>query len=158
MKYPEMTHPADRLWPVKYLKVEDVNVIDIPLNAQARAILESHIKMNSVFVFPGKGGNQRTNIQKAVDKIKAAAELPKEKRPLHSLRHTFATMAVNSGKIDIYTLQKLTTHKSLKMLQRYAHLSDERFKQGSSAAGEAVAKALKSGEIVDDNVVNIHKG
>lgn len=129
----------------------------IPLNDQARSVLENHIRTGSEFVFPGKGGNQRTNIQKAVDKIKAAAGLPEEKRPLHSLRHTFATMAVNSGKIDLYTLQKLTTHKSPKMLQRYAHLSDERFKQGSSAAGEAVEGALRTNGSIEGNLVNFTK-
>ncbi|MBF0234852.1 MAG: site-specific integrase [Desulfamplus sp.] len=124
----------------------------IPLNDQARAVLESHIKLDSEFVFPGKSGVQRTTIQRPVDKIKRAAGLPKDTRPLHSLRHTFATTALNSG-IDLYTLQKLTTHKTAVMLQRYAHLSDERFKKGSSTAGDAMAEALKP----NDNMVNIHK-
>lgn len=126
----------------------------IPLNDQARAVMESHIKTNSEFVFPGKGGRQRTNIQKPVNNIKKAAGLPKETRPIHSLRHTFATTALNSG-IDLYTLQKLTTHKTAAMLQRYAHLSDERFKQGSSVAGDAMDKALKL--TPKDNVVGFNK-
>lgn len=129
----------------------------IPLNNQARAVLENHIRTDSEFVFPGEGGQQRTTIQRPVDRIKKAAGLPEGTRPLHSLRHTFATMAVNSGKIDLYTLQKLTTHKSPKMLQRYAHLSDERFKQGSSAAGEAIAEALQTNGDVEDNLVNFTK-
>ena len=126
----------------------------IPLNNQARAILEGHIRTKSEYVFPGKGGQKRTNAQKSINKIKKNAGLPKETRPLHSLRHTFASLAVSSGEIDLYTLQKLTTHKTFAMLQRYAHLTDKRVKQGGDTAGNAIEKAMM--ETKDDsNIVNI---
>lgn len=118
----------------------------IPLNGQARAVLEDHIKTGSEYVFPGRGGNKRTNAQKSINKIKEAAGLPKETRPLHSLRHTFASLAVSSGEIDLYTLQRLTTHKTFAMLQRYAHLSDKRVQQGGNAAGDAIEKAMRPKE------------
>lgn len=38
---------------------------------------------------------------------KAAAGLPADFRPLHGLRHVFATMLASSGKVDMFTLQKL---------------------------------------------------
>jgi len=41
----------------------------------------------------------------------------------------------SSGKVDMYTLQKLLTHKDLKMTQRYAHLRDEALKKASNFAG-----------------------
>jgi len=123
----------------------------IPLNDQARAILESHIRTKSEYVFPGKGGKKRTNAQKSINKIKKDAGLPKETRPLHSLRHTFASLAVSSGEIDLYTLQKLTTHKTFSQLQRYAHLADKRIKQGGTAAGNAIEKAIK----IKQKVVNL---
>jgi integrase len=41
----------------------------------------------------------------------------------HDLRHTFASLAMMSGKIDIATLSKLLGHKSLKMTMKYAHLA-----------------------------------
>ncbi len=115
----------------------------IPLNDQARSVLEGHIKTGSEYVFPGKGGKKRTNAQKSINKIKEAAGLPQETRPLHSLRHTFASLAVSSGEIDLYTLQRLTTHKTFAMLQRYAHLADKRVQQGGNAAGNAIEKAMK---------------
>ncbi|MFH1153198.1 MAG: site-specific integrase [Pseudomonadota bacterium] len=115
----------------------------IPLNDQAREVFESHPRTRSEYVFPGKGGKKRTNAQKSINKIKAAAGLPDHIRPLHSLRHTFASMAISSGEIDLYTLQKLTTHKTPAMLQRYAHLADKRLKEGGNAAGNAVANAMK---------------
>ncbi len=119
----------------------------IPLNHQARSVLENHIKTDSEYVFPGKGGGKRTNAQKSINKIKEVAGLPKETRPLHSLRHTFASLAVSSGEIDLYTLQRLTTHKTFTMLQRYAHLADKRVQQGGDAAGNAIEQAMRPKEM-----------
>lgn len=127
----------------------------IPLNDQARAVLKSHPKTRSEYVFPGRGGEKRTNAQKSINEIKKAAGIPKEIRPLHSLRHTFASLAVSSGEIDLYTLQRLTTHKTFAMLQRYAHLADKRVKQGGNAAGNAIEKAMKKKE--ESNIVNMEK-
>ena len=128
----------------------------IPLNDMARSVLGKIIQTNSDYVFPGRNGQQLSSISKPVNKIKAAANLPKETRPIHSLRHTFATMAVNSGKIDLYTLQKLTTHKTPQLLQRYAHLNDTVLKKGSEDAGKAVAGYLQKQD--DSKVVNIGDG
>ncbi len=128
----------------------------IPLNDQARSVLEGHITTGSEYVFPGKGGKKRTNAQKSINKIKEAAGLPKEIRPLQSLRHTFASLAVSSGEIDLYTLQRLTAHKTFAMLQRYAHLADKRIKQGGNAAGNAIEQAMRpKGNNSTQKVVNL---
>ena len=116
----------------------------IPLNDMARSLLESHVKLDSPFVFPGRGGRQRTDINKHVNKIKKQAGLPKDFRPLHGLRHVYASMLASSGKVDMYTLQKLLTHKSPLMTQRYAHLRDETLKRASDLAGDLI------GEIVNE--------
>ncbi|WP_462269919.1 tyrosine-type recombinase/integrase [Desulfobacter sp.] len=126
----------------------------IPLNDLARSVLENIIRTDSDYVFPGRNGDQLSSISEPVNKIKNAAKLPKDTRPIHSLRHTFATMAVNSGKIDLYTLQKLTTHKTPQLLQRYAHLNDTVLKKGSEDAGKAVAEYLQKQD--DSKVVNFH--
>ncbi len=112
----------------------------IPLNDAARRVLDNHPKRKgSPFVFPGRGGRQRTDINKAVGKIKKDAGLPAGFRALHGLRHVYASMLASSGKVDMYTLQKLMTHKSPMMTQRYAHLRDESLKQASQLAGDIVA-------------------
>jgi len=125
----------------------------IPLNSQARAVFENHIKTKSEYIFPGKSDKKRTNAHKSINAIKKAAGIPKATRPLHSLRHTFASLAVSSGEIDLYTLQRLTTHKTFAMLQRYAHLADKRIKQGGNAAGNAIEKAMKQQE--EKKIINI---
>ena len=121
----------------------------IPLNEPAKKLLKSHEKTGSQFVFPGQGGGQRVTISKAVNRIKARANLPKDFRPLHGLRHTYASMLASSGQVDMYTLQKLLTHKSPVTTQRYAHLRDETLKKASALAGDIINEAVQS----ENNVV-----
>ena len=117
---------------------------EIPLNDLARGIFDSIVRTESPFVFPGRGGKQRTDINKMVNRIKRAAGLPDDFRPLHGLRHLFATMLASSGKVDMYTLQRLLTHKSPQMTQRYAHVRDSDLKKASDLTGDLINEALNS--------------
>ena len=133
----------------------------IPLNEQARHILENHSKTQinkdknnpkySEYVFVRPDGKPFKEIWKRVNAIKKAAELPADFRALHGLRHTYASMLASSGKVDLYTLQKLLTHKSPVMTQRYAHLRDEALKNASTLAGQIIEQATNK------NVVELHK-
>lgn len=120
----------------------------IPLSDAAKGVLESLQKSNSPYVFPGRGGGQRVNIAKQVNRIKKEAGLPKHFRPLHGLRHTYASMLASSGKVDLYVLQKLLTHKDSKMTQRYAHLRDETLKKASNLAGDIINQAVQQNDHV----------
>jgi integrase len=46
----------------------------------------------------------------------------------------------------MYTLQKLLTHKSPLMTQRYAHLRDETLRNASTLAGNIIEQAAKTKE------------
>ncbi|MHC1790610.1 tyrosine-type recombinase/integrase [Solidesulfovibrio sp.] len=130
----------------------------IPLNDAARAVLASHPHVeDSPFVFPGQGGKQRVTIQVASNRIKARAGLPAEFRPLHGLRHLFASTLASSGKVDMLTLQKLLTHKSPNMTKRYSHLRDDALKQASEVAGNLLGNAGKPGDASDRKVVSLGK-
>jgi integrase len=122
----------------------------IPLNDGARKVLEGIYHGESEYVFPGRGGRQRTDIHHQVNRIRDNAGLPKDFRALHGLRHVYASMLASSGKVDMYTLQKLLTHKSPQMTQRYAHLRDETLKKASDLAGDIISGAMdrKSSEKV----------
>jgi len=117
-------------------------VIDqtIPLNGTARDLLQKHPRTTSPYIFPGRGGEQRTDIIKPMKRICKAAGLPEKFRPLHGLRHVFASMLASSGKVDMYVLQRLLTHKSATMTARYAHLRDDALKAGSSQVDEIFKK------------------
>ena len=125
----------------------------IPLNETARSLLKSHPKTGSEFVFPGRGGRQRVDIKHQVNAIKEDAGLPKDFRALHGLRHVYASMLASSGKVDLYTLQKLLTHKSPQMTQRYAHLRDESMQRASNVADDMIDEAMNGSK--DQKVVNL---
>jgi integrase len=128
----------------------------IPLNDEARKVLESHPKTDgSPFVFPGRHGRQRTDINKALKPIKDAAGLPKDFRILHGLRHVYASMLASSGRVDMFTLQKLLTHKSPGMTQRYAHLRDDALRRASDVAGEIISRVIAQGKEKSETKVTV---
>jgi integrase len=118
----------------------------IPMNFQARNFLES-LPQESSFVFPGKDGGMRVETSRVTRKIRSAADLPNDFRPLHGLRHSFASALASSGEVDIYVLQKLLTHKSAAMTQRYAHLRDEALARASAVAGKIVEEAQSQQQV-----------
>ena len=124
----------------------------IPLNEQARQVLENHPKTEKKeYVFLRPDGEPFTDIRRRVNPIKEAAEIPADFRALHGLRHTYASMLASSGQVDLYTIQKLLTHKSPIMTQRYAHLRDEALKNASTLAGQIIDAAI------NQNVVELPK-
>jgi integrase len=116
----------------------------IPLNDSAMRVLESIDKQTgNPFVFPGRiKGAHLTDCKKAFKRIAKAAGFPYGFRPLHGLRHTYASMLASSGQVDMYTLQKLLTHKSSVMTARYAHLRDEALRRASNLAGALIDQAV----------------
>ena len=105
----------------------------IPMNQSTYDLLKSHLvhDLNPELVFPNKFGKKRVDIRKGVDRIKKRAGLPKEFRGMHGLRHVFASRLASSEKVDLYGIQKLLTHKSPQMTQRYAHLHNEVLREAS---------------------------
>lgn len=106
----------------------------LPLNSQAAKVLNS-ITRRSDYVFPGKDGGPRKEFRRIAQRVRDKAGLPKSFRPLHGLRHCYASWLASSGQVDLYQLQKLLTHSSPQMTQRYAHLHDEALKRGANIAG-----------------------
>lgn len=123
-------------------------VIDqkIPLNNMARDLLQNHPRAGSPYIFPGRGGKQRIDCSKPMREIRKNAKLPKGFRPLHGLRHVYASMLASSGQVDLYTLQRLLTHKSPMMTQRYAHLRDEALRAGADQVDLIFKKQAAEGK------------
>lgn len=122
----------------------------IPLSGPARMHFMTHPRTASPYVFPGRGGRQRTCINKQLERIKKRADLPADFRPLHGLRHVYASMLASSGKVDMYTLQKLLTHKSAAMTQRYAHLRDDALRRAADVAEELFGNIGNGSRVVPD--------
>jgi integrase len=110
----------------------------IPLNQQSKTIFQNMtITSRNDLIFPGRNGQKRQNITKPARRIIRKAGISDNVRPLHSLRHTFASQLANSG-ADAHTLQKLMTHSSPTMTQRYVHLSDRVLREASEKIGEII--------------------
>jgi integrase len=120
--------------------------MSIPINAPSRDILKDHPHI-AEYVFVNHRGQPFREIRKRVESIRTAANLPSGFRPLHGLRHVYASMLASSGQVDMYVLQRLLTHKSLAMTQRYSHLRDQALRQASDLAGQ-LFKAVR--ENTDD--------
>lgn len=115
----------------------------IPMNKNAEEVFAA-IPKASEYVFPAKNGGPRKDISKDLREIKEAAGLPADFRPLHGLRHVYATMLASSGKVDMFTLQKLLTHKSPQMTQRYIHYRDEALRRASDTVDDILSDAMKT--------------
>ena len=115
----------------------------IPLTQPVRELLAEIGSNDSAYVFPGRDGVSRmTDINKQVNAIKKAANLPADFRPLHGLRHTFASVAVSNG-VPLSHVQKLLTHKDPSLTQRYAHLEDSALKNSASLVGDFLANSVQ---------------
>jgi integrase len=125
----------------------------IPMNDAARDILKGRPRTEGgAYVFPGRFGGHRADVSKQFQAIRDAAGLPKDFRPMHGLRHVFASHLASSGKVDLYTLQRLLTHKTPGMTQRYAHLRDETLRAASNLAG-----AVLTTQDVDQGAGDVQK-
>jgi integrase len=114
----------------------------IPINDAVHDILENHPHI-AEFVFVNHRGKPFREIRKRVEAIRKAAGLPGGFRPLHGLRHVYASILASSGQVDMYVLQRLLTHKSQAMTQRYSHLRDQALRQAADLAGQLFKAARK---------------
>lgn len=111
----------------------------VPLSQAAMDIIDQLTKFDGCpYLLP----NPRTlkpysDIKKAWEKVRKLADL--EDVHLHDLRHSFASMALNSGAgIDLYTVGKILGHQSIASTERYSHLANDTL----MAAAEAGAAKL----------------
>ncbi|MDR1856171.1 MAG: site-specific integrase [Desulfovibrio sp.] len=118
----------------------------IPMSTVAEYVLRNVPRTESRYVFPGRQGMKRVEARGIANRVKERAGLPAEFRPFHGLRHAFASFLASSGKVDIYTLQKLLTHSTHAMTQRYAHLADETLQRAAGVTDEVFGKVAGGSE------------
>ena len=117
----------------------------LPMNQWTVKLLKKHPRvMKSVYVFPDDNGDMRKEINKEWKKIKQLTGLPPRFR-LHDLRHSFASFLVSEG-LDLYTVQKLLTHKTIAMTERYSHLADKKLHEGVQVMDQVLEEALSEGK------------
>ncbi|MBK9497384.1 MAG: site-specific integrase [Xanthomonadales bacterium] len=125
LKWSQVDLPRRTAW-VLSEDTKNGKSLGVPLSAQAVKILEkqknSQIKKPSEWVFPRSGKPVHQTSTKAWrDALKRAGI---EDFCWHDLRHTWASWHVQSG-TPLHVLQELGGWSSIKMVQKYAHLSSE---------------------------------
>jgi integrase len=125
----------------------------LPINGLAREVLIG-LPRSGDLLFPGdKDGQHVQNIYAALRRIRTRAGLPATIRPLHALRHVFASRLANSD-TPLYTIQKLLRHADGRMTQRYSHLTDKALFEASEKAGAIME--LAQGNV--GKVINLRRG
>lgn len=115
-------------------KSRKTNIIPLPDPAKEAILTLPH---TSEYLFTGKDGKKpREDFKRIAQRVKEKAGLPKHFRATYMLRHNFASYLASSGKVDLYTIQRLMTHESPQMTQRYAHLADKTLQEGSKVIEE----------------------
>ena len=139
----------NRVWRIPATNSKSGRVQSVPLNDLAiEALKENKTDQGYVFRSPrGDGTRPYNNIHKSWYRIRNEAGLPHLR--LHDLRHSFASLLVNSGR-SLYEVQKLLHHSTPIMTQRYAHLSTKTLQEASNAAGDAIQAAMDKAVPVDE--------
>lgn len=115
-------------------KSRKTNIIPLPDPVKEAILTLPH---TSEYLFTGKDGKKpREDFKRIAKRVKEKAGLPKHFRSTYMLRHNFASYLASSGKVDLYTIQRLMTHESPQMTQRYAHLADKTLQEGSKVIEE----------------------
>lgn len=142
-----------RLWRIPIAKSGKAR--HIPLSDGALTILRSVPRRpNCLYPFANpKTGKPFVSIFAGWDYARTQAGLPDVR--IHDLRHSFASLLINSGR-SLYEVQKLLGHTQVKTTQRYAHLAPETLLDASNAATRAVGSLLgASGQMVDAPLIEV---
>lgn len=96
-----------------------------PITRKLAELLRPHLELaepEQVWLFPSKGSasGHLTTIERAFREAVRRAGLDVKEVCRHTLRHTVITHLVQAG-VDLPTVQRISGHKTLHMVMRYAH-------------------------------------
>ncbi|MFA5140658.1 MAG: tyrosine-type recombinase/integrase [Elusimicrobiota bacterium] len=103
---------------------KDYEARHIPMTVRLAEILSARPRGGSPYIFHTQGGGAHEGNILTRDFRKLARACGIKGASIHTLRHTFASHLVMSG-ADLYTVQKLLGHSSIKTTEIYAHLAPD---------------------------------
>ena len=113
----------------------------VPLNSQARHILDRQPRGESVFVFPSPLDPERHRGSTLPLWYRVRSEAGIDDVRLHDLRHTMASHAVMSG-VPVPVVSRLLGHSNVRMTLRYAHIADRDIEATAERMGESIGGLL----------------
>ena len=113
----------------------------VPLNTQARRILERQRRSTSSFVFPSPRDLARPRGLNLPLWYLVRREAGIEDVRLHDLRHTLASHAVMNG-VPVPVVSRLLGHSNVRMTLRYAHLGDRDIEAAAERVGQSIAAIM----------------
>jgi integrase len=114
---------------------------DVVLSEEAKEVFsELKPQEGNSYVFPGKiPGKPLYDLKSQWRKICKLTKLDEVR--IHDLRHTFASIAIQEGGLDLYYVSKLLGHKDIHTTTRYAHLSKKDLIRATNVVGKALLKS-----------------
>jgi len=109
------------------------------LTPNARELL-SNIPRRGQYVFPSPEDPRkpRQEVKRVWLRVRAAAGITK---PLHALRHSFATLALNEG-VGLEMVGALLGHKNPATTLRYAKVEDQKRREAADVVGPALSRIV----------------
>ena len=115
----------------------------VPLNTQARAILDRQPRGESPFVFPSPLDPARPRYPDLRFWYRIRREACIGDVRLHDLRHTMASHAVMNG-VPVPVVSRLLGHSNVRMTLRYAHLADRDIEAAAERVGQAIRAIMET--------------
>lgn len=103
---------------------KDYEVRHIPMTKRLAEVLENLPRKESAYIFTNGRKEKLNGIVLSKNFRDLVRGLGIQGVSIHTLRHTFASHLVMSG-ADLYTVQKLLGHSSIKTTEIYAHLAPD---------------------------------
>ena len=113
----------------------------VPLNVQARRVLERQPSNGSAFVFPSPRDPDRPRGPELPLWYRVRREIGIEDVRLHDLRHTHASHAVMSG-VPVPVVSRMLGHSNTRMTLRYAHLADRDIEAAAERIGQVIGDIM----------------
>ena len=113
----------------------------VPLNTQARTILERQPRNGGAFVFPSPRDPSRPRGRNLALWYRVRRQAGIEDVRLHDLRHTHASHAVMNG-VPVPVVSRLLGHSNVRMTLRYAHLGDRDIEAAAERIGQSIGAIM----------------
>jgi integrase len=120
---------------------------------QVREVFSNKEGDRNQLVFPARTGGRMAAVSKVFDRTVTELGLNdgisdrRQKVVFHSLRHTAASWLVQRG-VDLLTVAAILGHKSIKMCERYSHLSPEGMRRATALLNGSLPKEKALGKVV----------